>query len=202
MPESPRRITGGRSVGSSRSLHTVEGLDGAGCGGGHTLESVASRYYTRTAGPPGHPHGAFGHLAPSARFRWVGLIRRSYARSHPIVELTHDIDHHRRHPKSRENNPEKGAVDSVVLFLRSTKQVYNGTPSFLQSSCNRRTTNIMSTVDLPGRNSYCDSGSKHSRSKYEPRRRATIFRRTLPACATREIPRLLPHSVGCSFCAV
>ena len=34
---------------------------------------------------------------------------QSYARSHPIVELAHDIDHHRRHPKPRKNNPEKGA---------------------------------------------------------------------------------------------
>ena len=42
---------------------------------------------------------------------------QSYARSHPIVELAHDIDHHRRHPKSGENNPEKGAVDRTVRFL-------------------------------------------------------------------------------------
>ena len=59
----------------------------------------------------------------------------------------------------------------------------------LPSSCNRRTTNIMSNVDLLGRNPHCDSGSRRSRSRYEPRRRATIFWRTLAACATREIPR-------------
>ena len=39
-PESPRTITGGRSVGASGSLHTVEGVDGAGCGGDYTLSSV------------------------------------------------------------------------------------------------------------------------------------------------------------------
>ena len=40
-----------------------------------------------------------------------------YAHSHPIVELTHNIDQHRRHPKSSENNPEKEAVDRDVRFL-------------------------------------------------------------------------------------
>ena len=64
-------------------------------------------------------------------------------------------------------------------------RVYNGISSFIPSSCNRRTTNIMSNVDVPGRNPHCDSGSKRSRSRYEPRRRATILRRTLSACASQ-----------------
>ena len=44
-----------RGVGTSGSLHPVEGVDDAGCGVGHTLEKVASRYCTRTTGPPKPP---------------------------------------------------------------------------------------------------------------------------------------------------
>ena len=56
------------------------------------------------------------NLADLKLFRHPSPVQ-SYIRSHPMVELTHDIDHHRRHPKSRENNPEKGAVDRVVRYL-------------------------------------------------------------------------------------
>ena len=62
-----------------------------------------------------------------------------------ISTITGGTPNRARTTQRRERSTESYA------FWRSTKQVYNGTPSFLPSSCNRRTTNIMSTVDLPGR---------------------------------------------------
>ena len=51
-------------------------VDGAGCGAGHTLKTVASRYYTLTARPPEPLLRSFGLLTSSERSRWVGRRRR------------------------------------------------------------------------------------------------------------------------------
>lgn len=47
-----RAMTDGRSVTFSGSLHTVKGVDDAGCGVRHTFEKVAFRYCIHTASAP------------------------------------------------------------------------------------------------------------------------------------------------------
>ena len=75
-PESRRTITSGLNVSFPGRLYAVEGVDGAGCEAGYTLEPVAYSYCTSTAGPPEPPLAAFGLLAPSARPWWVGRRQR------------------------------------------------------------------------------------------------------------------------------
>ena len=57
----------------------------------------------------------------------------------------------------------------------------------------------MSVVECWGRKLHCSSGRIPASSRKSPSQLATILRRTLPACATRERPLQLLHSVRSFF---
>ena len=68
----------------------------------------------------------------------------------------------------------------AFALVRSIKHNYKGV-SFRASSCSRRTTNIMSTIERSGLNPHCSSGKMFSHSQYSLRRPAMTLRTTLSA---------------------
>ena len=64
-------------------------------------------------------------LADLKPFRHSSPIQ-SYARSHPIVELAHDIDHHRRHPQIAREQPREGTDSNSLDRGTSSSQHDHG----------------------------------------------------------------------------
>ena len=73
-------------------------------------------------------------------------------------------------------------------FARSMKQISREVLLVRPSSWSLRTTNIISVVERWGRKPDYSLGRIPASSQKSPSRLATILRRTLPACATRERP--------------
>ena len=73
--------------------------------------------------------------------------------------------------RARTSHKRVRSTESYVL-VRSIKHKYTGVSFFRASSCSRRTTNIMSTVERWGLNPHCSSGRMFSDSQQSLRRPA------------------------------
>ena len=82
--------------------------------------------------------------------------------------------------RSRTSHRRVWSTESYAL-VRSIKHKYKGVSFFRASSCSRRTTNIMPTVERWGLNPHCSSSRIFSRSQWSLRRPAMTLRSTLPA---------------------
>ena len=96
--------------------------------------------------------------------------------------------------KTRKYCPEEGLINGVVSFGRVDKAYVHGIRFLSANSCSRRITNITLLVERFGWKPLYSSGMISTRSQYSLRRRARIFSRILPACATSAMPLSLPHS--------
>ena len=117
-------------------------------------------------------------------------VVESHAWSHVIMELTNDRDHFFCHAKMGDYCLDEDSVKRVVRFgSRVDKHTYGVIRFFYANSYSRRTTNIVSVVQLFGQKPLCSSDRITARSKDSPlSRRAMIFSSILPVCTTSEIP--------------
>ena len=107
-----------------------------------------------------------------------------HAGSHPITSIICGGT-----PKRASTCQRSVRSTESYAFCRSMKHRNSCTRAFFLNSCSIQTANIIPIVERCGRNPYFSSGSRFLASQSTLSLMATILRRTLPACATREIPR-------------
>ena len=102
-------------------------------------------------------------------------------------------------PKSASTTHNSTRLTESYAFARSMKQISSEVLLAHPSSYSLRTSNIVPVVEDCGRKPHCSSEIIPAFSQTSSNQLATILRRTLSACATRERPLQLPHLVRSFF---